>query len=74
MMIACGFAEDGKRRKKSWSIERRALRRLKHPRGRLSRTLLEAVGRIAQIDELTRLRARDALFGLAGRDAPRRPF
>lgn len=74
MMIACGFAEDGKRRRKSWSIERRAMRRLKHPRGRLSRTLLDAVGRIAHRDDLTRLRVHDALFGLTGRDSPLRPF
>jgi len=74
MMIACGFAEDGKRRRKSWSIERRAMRRLKHPEGRLSRTLLDAVARMAHRNDLTRLRVQGALFGLTGRDYPLHPF
>jgi hypothetical protein len=74
MMIACGFAEDGKRRKKAWSIERRAKRQLKRTSERMSRKLLDAVGRIAHLDDLTRMRFRIALRSLWGDDFPPPPL
>ena len=74
MVIACGFAEDGKRGRKPWSIERRALRRLKHVGERMSRKLATTLGRLSRLDDLTRMRVRSALWGLFGGNSPPPPL
>jgi hypothetical protein len=74
MKVACGFAEDGKRRRKAWSIERRAKRCLKRPSERMRRTLVDALGRLAHLDDLTRMRIRMTLRNLFGGDSPPPPI
>jgi len=69
-----GFAEDGKRGKKAWSIDRRAKRKLKRTDERTGRKFVGSLARIAHLDDLTRMRLMNLILGLFHGDSQPPPL